>query len=129
MVNEVEIYGPDFTVNVEDKYILNFQYTIRNDSEVFAAGNSLSPLEDLSTQGILAEAIYSPMGDQSDWYLLGMYNKVESDYNPADYESMTFHAGYLLRRNVRLAGEYSFVATGPAGTDYGQFSLGFVSAF
>jgi len=130
VVNEVQIWGPDFTLNVNDSYIFNFQYTRRNDSEVFPASNSLNTREDLSTEGILAEAIYAPRGDQSDWYLLGMYNQVESDFDPADYESLTIHAGYLLRRNVRLVGEYTRVMTGPADDgQYGQFSLGFVSAY
>lgn len=130
VVNEVNIFGPDFSLNVNEKYIVNFQYTNRNDSEVFPSSATLNVMEDITTEGVLAEAIYSPMGDQSDWYLLGMYNWVESDFDPADYESLTFHAGYLLRRNVRLVGEYTRVLTGPADdSKYGQFSLGFVSAF
>jgi len=129
VVNEVQIFGPDFTVNVDNRFEVNFQYTVRNDSEVFPAGNTLNVLENITTEGILAEAIYSPQGDQSDWYLLGMYNKVESDFNPADYESMTLHAGYLLRRNVRLASEYTYVMNGFEASEFGRLSLGFVSAF
>jgi len=49
--------------------------------------------------------------------------------------------GYLLRRNIRLVGEYTYVlheylepesgymATGMQGKDFGRFSVGFVSAF
>ena len=129
VVNEVQIFGPDFTVNVDNRFELNFQYTVRNDSEVFPAENTINTMEDITTNGMLAEAIYSPQGDQSDWYLLGMYNQVDSDFNPADYESMTFHVGYLLRRNVRLAGEYTYVMTGYEASEFGRFSLGFVSAF
>jgi hypothetical protein len=38
----------------------------------------------------------------SKWYLTGLVNWVESDYDPLDYASATLHAGYLLRRNMRL---------------------------
>jgi hypothetical protein len=124
------IYGPDFTVNVSDIFEFNFQYTMREDSRVYPSMGATNTMEDVKTDGILAEMIYSPKADQSDWYLLGMYNKVESDFDPADYESITLHAGYLLRRNVRLATEYSYVIHDPSfGDDFGKFSIGFVSAF
>ena len=32
---------------------------------------------------------------------------VESDYNALDYSSATLHAGYLLRRNMRVVGEFT----------------------
>jgi hypothetical protein len=128
-INEVRVFGPDLTFNYEDRFEFNFQYTHRTDSDVFPSpGNSLAA-QDVVTQGILAEAIYAPMADQSDWYLLGMYNMVDSDFSPANYESATFHVGYMLRRNIRLAGEYTYVMEGHEADDFGRFSVGFVSAF
>ncbi|MDQ1332162.1 MAG: hypothetical protein QG576_196, partial [Bacteroidota bacterium] len=53
-------------------------------------------------------------------------NLVESDFDALDYRSATLHAGYLLRRNVRLVSEYTRVFS---GTPYGKLSLGFISAF
>ena len=133
ITNEVSIIGPDFTLTPTDKLEVNFQYTLRNDARVFAAPSSPTAREDLTTEGLLGEAIFMPQGDQSNWYLLGLYNKVESDFNPADYESFTFHGGYLLRRNVRLAGEYTYVTEGMTDEgmkeDFGRFSVGVVSAF
>jgi hypothetical protein len=129
VINQVDIFGPDLTLTPSNKLEMNFQYTIRNDSKVFGAPNAPGIREDLDTEGMLGEIIYMPKGDQSDWYLLGMYNKVESDFDPADYESFTFHGGYLLRRNVRLAGEYTYVATGHTNDEFGRFSVGVVSAF
>lgn len=129
ITNEVFIYGPDFTLNVNDRWELNFQYMIRNDSEVYSSPNSVNPMEDLDTDGMMAELIYSPKAENSDWYLLSAYNKVDSDFDPASYESITFHAGYMLRRNVRLAGEYTYVLDAPEQSEYGRFSVGFVSAF
>jgi hypothetical protein len=62
----------------------------------------------------------------STWYLTGLLNWVESDLDLLDYRSATLHAGYLLRRNVRLVTEFTQVF----GTyNYGKLSAGFVSAF
>ena len=58
--------------------------------------------EDITTDGGFAEIIYSPKGDMSKWYLTGLLNIVESDADGLDYRSATLHAGYLLRRNVRI---------------------------
>ncbi|MDZ7776083.1 MAG: hypothetical protein U5L09_11055 [Bacteroidales bacterium] len=129
VTNEVLIYGPDFTFNVDDRWELNFQYTMRNDSEVFTHPGAANAAEDLDTEGLMTELIYSPKAENSDWYLLTMYNKVNSDFTPANYEAVTFHMGYLLRRNVRLAGEYSYVMESAEPNKYGRFSVGFVSAF
>ena len=128
--NEVMIFGPDLTLNFSDIFELNFQYTIREDSKVYTSVGAVTTMENVKTDGIFAEVIYSPQADQSDWYLLGMYNKVESDFDPADYESATLHAGYMLRRNIRLATEYTYVMNDPFfGNDFGKFSVGIVSAF
>ncbi len=131
ITNEVTILGPDLTLSYSDKLELNFQYTLRNDSEVFPSETSPTSDENLDTEGILGELIYSPKGNNSDWYLMGLYNMVESDFDPADYEAFTFHAGYLIRRNIRFAAEYSIIDQyiGNQNEQYGQFSVGFVSAF
>ena len=129
VTNEVVIFGPDMTLSYSDKLELNIQYTLREDSEVFPSDQSFRPSrKNLETEGMLAELIYSPKGNDSDWYLMGLYNRVESDFDPADYQSFTFHAGYLVRRNIRFAAEYSIVET-QQEDDFGKFSVGFVSAF
>jgi hypothetical protein len=51
---------------------------------------------------------------------------VDSDLEDLDYTSATLHAGYLLRRNVRLVTEYTYLFT---GSRYGKLSAGFSSAF
>ena len=128
ITNEVFMWGPDISFTPTDKWTLNAQYLHRNDSEVFQTKNTPTIMTDIKTEGAMAELIFSPRGDQSDWYLLGLYNWVKSDYEPADYQSATFHAGYLLRRNVRLAAEYTFDFT--SGENHvNRFSFGFISAF
>ena len=62
----------------------------------------------------------------SKWYLTGLLNFVESDVDDLDYRSATLHAGYLLRRNVRMVSEYSYKFS---GATYGRVNAGFVSAF
>jgi len=81
---------------------------------------------DILTHGTMAEVIFSPRGDMSTWYLTGLLNWVESDFDALDYRSATLHAGYILRRNVRLVSEYTYKFS---GASYGKLSLGFVSAF
>ena len=128
ITNEVFIWGPDISFTPTDKWILNVQYLHRNDSEVFYNMSTAQSMSDISTDGAMAELIFSPNGDQSDWYLLGLYNWVESDFNLADYQSATFHAGYLLRRNVRLAAEYTLNFT-RSDNPINKFSVGFISSF
>jgi len=123
--NRVRMYGPDIKINFDDKFVLNAQYVYRTDSHVFDEENGIA-YEDVLTRGGFAELIYSPKGDMSNWYLTGLVNWVDSDVDALDYTAVTLHAGYLLRRNFRALGEYTYRFT---GTQYGVLSLGFVSAF
>jgi hypothetical protein len=128
ITNQVYFAGPDATFVLLDKFELNLQYLVRHDSRIYATMESVTSDDDLTTHGVLCELIYSPIGDQSDWYTMGLYNLVESDYDPADYQSATVHFGYLLRRNVRFSCEYTEVFT-HMENPYGRLSFGFVSAF
>ncbi len=38
----------------------------------------------------------------SKWYLTGLFNWVDSDLEELNYQAATFHAGYILRRNLRI---------------------------
>jgi len=128
ITNEALFLGSDATITLDDKLEFNLQYLFRQDSRVYANRFSNSPLTDVFTHALLGEVIFSPQGDESDWYAVALYNYVESGYNPADYHSATLHMGYLLRRNVRLGLEYTQVFTDP-DDPYGRLSLGFTSAF
>ena len=130
ITNEAAFIGPDATISISDKVEINLQYMLRTDSKIYPDRSSTGTLEELKTDGILGEIIYSPKGDQSNWYAVGMYNYVNSDYDIADYQSVTLHFGYLVRRNIRLVGEYNHVIDDYYNDDdYGQVSFGFVSAF
>jgi hypothetical protein len=124
-VNEMKMYGPDLAVDIDGRLLLNVQYLWRTDSEV-SDGVGDNHFTDVVTHGGFAELIYAPKGDMSKWYFTGLVNWVESDLDQLDYQSGTLHAGYLLRRNVRLVTEYTRIFS---GNPYGKLSAGFVSAF
>lgn len=124
-VNQVKMYGPDLALDIDGKLLLNVQYLWRTDSDVSDADGEVM-LTDVKTQGGFAELIYAPKGDMSKWYFTGLVNWVDSDLDQLDYSSGTLHAGYLLRRNVRLVAEYTRIFS---GDPYGKLSAGFVSAF
>jgi hypothetical protein len=127
ITNNLNMYGPDLTLDFDEKLILNFQYVWRTDSRVFPVYGGL-PQEDVKTSGGFAEIIYAPKGDMSKWYLAGLFNWVGSDYEDEDldYNSATLHAGYLLRRNMRIVGEYTQQFN---NTSYGRVNIGVVTAF
>lgn len=124
-VSQVKMFGPDLVLDFNEKLVIGLQYLWRTDSRVFADPEA-PMMEDVVTRGGFAEVIYSPRGDMSTWYLTGLLNWVESDLDLLDYRSATFHAGYLIRRNVRLVTEFTQVF---GNNKYGKLSAGFVSAF
>jgi hypothetical protein len=124
-VNQMTYFGPDMSININEKLIINLQYLQRKDSEVWLEDES-GTFYSVRTHGGFGEVTFAPKGDLSNWYFTGLVNIVDSDIDDLDYGSATFHTGYLLRRNVRLVSEYTYKFS---GTPYGKASLGFVSAF
>jgi hypothetical protein len=123
--SEIKMIGPDLRINLDEKLMLNMQYVRRMDSQVYFDSDA-SVQEDIATDGGFVELIYAPRGDMSKWYLTGLFNWVESDFSELDYRSATLHAGYLIRRNLRIVSEYTMQFS---GARYGKVSAGFVSAF
>jgi hypothetical protein len=123
--SEIRMIGPDLRINLDEKLMLNMQYLMRTDSQVYFDSDA-TVQEDIATDGGFAELIYAPAGDMSKWYLTGLFNWVNSDFSELDYRSATLHAGYLIRRNVRMVSEYTWQFS---GAKYGKVSAGFVSAF
>lgn len=121
----VNIFGPFLNLDFNEKLIINLQYAKRSDSRVYIEeDNKIVP--DVITEGGFAEIIYCPKGDMSKWYLTSILNWVNSDLPGLDYKSATLHAGYVLRRNVRISSEFTWISE---GEKWGKFSLGFLSAF
>ncbi len=126
LVSEIKMFGPDITIDINEKFIINAQFVRRTDSDVILPGFPNQYEKNVVTSGAFAEIIYAPKGDMSKWYLTGLFNWVESDYDPLDYSSATLHAGYLLRRNMRVVGEYTRQFM---GTSYGKVNVGVITAF
>lgn len=114
---EIIMWGPDLTVG-NDLIELNCQYIYREDS-------FRKNIQNIQTEGLLAELLYMPKGDESKWYIVGLYNRVDSDIESLKYETAVFHTGYLFRRNMRMVAEYKY----DLERKYNTFSVGLVSAF
>jgi hypothetical protein len=121
-VNEVFMAGPDVTLSL-DKVELNGQYMWRQDDNPFFATNK--PGDKLVTDAIMAEAILWPNGDQSRWYGAAVYNWVDSDDPLQNYETISGHAGYLFRTNIRHFVEYTY----DIDNEESRIVTGFVAAF
>ena len=118
--NGIWMIGGDATL--ESKlFELNVQYVYRNDDNPYA----MQIGKEVKTQGGFAELIFRPDGDESIWYMVALYNHVDSDDNALDYKSIAGHIGYLLRRNIRLVGECVY----DIDNEYAKFNMGFVTAF
>jgi hypothetical protein len=122
--NKITMAGIDTSLSF-DNYTLNVQYLTRTDDNPYFV---IDPARDIDTTGGFAELVYLPNGHDSKWYLVGLYNWVDSDQDDLDYTSATLHYGYMLRRNFRLTAEMSYLYDGPY-EDHMRVVLGFVSAF
>lgn len=117
--NSFTLFGPDLTLSLEDKLELNLQYVQRKDTRPTLFSN------DIKSKGAFGELIFTPQGDESKLYAAALYNWVNSDFDSADYESLTFNVGYMLRRNIRLIGEFTYNTK----REFGQAAVGIISAF
>lgn len=119
--NEVSYMGPDLGISI-DRFSLTGQYLLRKDSNPMFVE---SPGEDIETEGLVAELVFSPDYDQSDFYFILLYNYIKSDLKRYNYETVTLSGTYLLARNARLLAEY----TRDVENEVNHFVLGVVSAF
>ncbi len=127
-LNKISYWGPDLTISMSEKLIFNAQYLFRNDSGLFEYISDASGRKNVKTQGGFAEIIYLPKGDESKWYCVGLVNYVKSDFSYLNRQSASVHLGYLLRRNIRAVGEYTFFEN-TAGKQGNRFSIGFSTMF
>ncbi len=109
LANSVWMAGADATLTA-GRFELNVQYVERRDDNPFFAADA--PLEKIATRGGFAELLFMPKGDDSRWYGAGLFNIVDADLPELRYTSATLHYGYLLRRNVRLTLEATYVFEG-----------------
>ncbi len=118
--NDIWMIGGDATVSV-DPIELNVQYVERKDGNpTFEPGAAK-----IKSRGAFGECILRPEGDDSKWYAVALFNWIESDLTEYNTKSLGAGLGYMLRRNIRLVGEYDHNFT----AKYGTASVGFVTAF
>lgn len=126
-VNRVFYFGPDASVTFGDKLECNLQYLFRSDSDLHTSSET-ALVGFTKTQGGFAELIYTPKGIESKWYFAGLINYIDSELDMYDYQSASLHAGYLVKRNIRLVAEYTLFKK-ESGNLKNQFSVGISTAF
>lgn len=127
IISEMIYYGPDLTLSFSDIVELNLQYLLRRDNEVLIEREK-PPQGKIITNGGFAELIVTPSGDKSKQYGVILLNYIDSDYRDINYKSATVHIGHLLRRNMRLFLEYSYIDSYLDG-EYSRILLGLSTAF
>jgi hypothetical protein len=125
-LNKMWMLGADATFSLAGKFELNLQYVERRDTNPYFA--LINPPEKFMTRGGFAELVYLPRGDDSRLYTAGLFNWVDSDQQDLRYTSATFHVGYLLRRNVRLTAEATYIFRGDFGRHL-RFGSGLIMGF
>lgn len=123
--SSVWMAGADATVSVGDVE-LNLQYVERRDTNPFFTAAADPPR--VASRGLMAEALFTPRGDDGKWYGVALFNWVDSDDPTQPYTALTAHAGYLLTRNIRIGLELTELFKS-AGGKYLKCSLGVVTAF
>jgi len=124
--SDIRLFGPILNLDFDQHFMVNVQYIRRMDSYVYDT-DAAGFIDNNITQGGYIEARYAPKGDMSKFYVTGLINWVDSDYDLLNYKSATLNFSYILRRNVRLLSEYTYV-NGEEGK-YGKLSCGFMAAF
>lgn len=119
-VNTLWMAGPDISFSTEH-IELNLQYVERRDKDPAFIGST----EKTTSRGAMCEMVLTPNADKSMWYAAALYNWAEIRPEGFKYHSATGHFSYLLARNLRLIGEYTYDLEMKAN----KLSVGFVSAF
>lgn len=117
--NKAKMFGADATLKFSDKLEINAQFLYRDDTRGELNWNLRK------TKGGFAEAIFTPKGDESKWYVVGLYNYVKSDVDYLNYHTLAAHFGYMLRRNIRGI----FEAKRDFERKYNQISVGLILAY
>lgn len=117
-INRATMFGVDATLSLGDKLEANIQYIRREDTNADANRSA-------NTNGSFIELVYTPKGDESKWYTVALVNYITSNYPDTDYKTAALHYGYLLRRNIRLYGEFIYDMKNKSN----QLLFGIVTAF
>ncbi|MGB4703953.1 MAG: hypothetical protein WBI18_02585 [Candidatus Saccharicenans sp.] len=122
-VDSLWMLGGDLTFSLP-ALELNLQYVERRDDNPFFVPNPTR----IATRGGFAELIYLPKGDDSRWYLTGLFNWVDSDQPDIRYTSAGIHYGYLIRRNMRATVEATYIFKSDRPKHF-RLGLGLITAY
>lgn len=122
--NSLWMLAADATVTASP-FELNLQFVERQDDDPFFA---MSDEPAVKTRGGFAELLFLPRGDDSRWYMVGLYNWVDSEVDELNYRSLTFHLGWMLRRNLRAVAELGYILKSTYGK-HTRLALGLTTAF
>jgi hypothetical protein len=114
--NNVLIYGPDITIG-NDNIELNAQYLYREDKFNRSGKQKMN--------GMMAELMYFPKGDQSKFIYSLLYNKIDDDTDYNNYETGTFSISHMVARNIRFLAEFTYDIV----NEKTRFTAGVVAAF
>ena len=131
--NDTWVYGPDVTLSFGNTEV-NAQWLRRHDTNPFYAFDDTDQATDVD--GLMAELVWGPQGPTGRWFLTALYNDVRSDDavfkvrqgEPdllSKYDAVALGGTYLLRRNLRLTGEFQW----DLERDGARITTGFVTAF
>lgn len=101
-VNTTVYWGPDLRVDLGEWGQVAGQWLSRHDSN---AAFDLANTGETNTRGGWIEAVLTPQGANGRTAVTALYNRVTSDDQEADRESVALGLSWLLARNVRLVAE------------------------
>ncbi len=120
--DRIVYFGPDLTIGTGGNWEVNLQYLERSDDDPYFLGPGAAEHE---TRGGFAEVHFFPQGQQGDWVISALYNRIESDDPSAERDDAAIAVNYLWARNVRVLAE----AAHDLEADDSRLSLGLVTAF
>jgi len=104
------------------RWEIGAQYVYRNDKNPYFLSTATS---NIKSHGAFVELMYAPQFDRSNWYFFALWNIVRSDIPELRYHTLTGNYSYMLSRNFRLIGEYTY----DIEQKRNRFTVGFVTAF
>ncbi len=128
--NEIIYAGCDASLQLE-VFEINALFLRRMDSNPMF----LEASQDVTSHGLMVEAIWLPGYDQGRFALTALYNWFASDLeneggvDPLAYQAATLSASWLLGRNARLVGEYTYILEDAGEEDGHRATVGVVSGF
>ena len=101
--NSVTYLGPDLRLRLPNVEVL-LEY-VRTDGLQSAV--PAEPPRTTRATPFLAEAIFSPWGEQGRTFFTLAWNRVNSTLDSADHNALTLNVNHLIRRNLKWVAEYT----------------------